>query len=71
MLVDIGLDDRVCLHVDGVPTTVGLDAQSKIRVGIDVPKEPTKEPEASILVAERGVAWFAVISCCFFFLVIF
>lgn len=67
MLVDIRLDDRVCLHVDGVPTAVGLDTQGKIRVGIDVPEEPTKEPEASILVAERGVAWFAVLIFFFFF----
>ena len=62
MLVDIRLDDRVCLHVDGVSTAVGLDAQGKIRVWIDVPEEPSEEPEASILVAERGVAWFAVLA---------
>jgi hypothetical protein len=61
VLVDIRFDDRVCLHVDGVPTAVGLDAQGKIRVGIDVPEEPTEEPEASILVAECSVAWFAVL----------
>jgi hypothetical protein len=35
-------------------TAVGLDAQGKIRVWIDVPEEPSEEPEASILVAERG-----------------
>ena len=67
MLVDIRLNDRVCLHVDRVPAAVGLDAQGKIRVGINVPEEPTEEPEASVLVAERGVAWFADISFPYFF----
>lgn len=67
MLVDIRLNDRVCLHVDRVPAAVGLDAQGKIRVGINIPEEPTEEPEASVLVAERGVAWFADISCFLFF----
>jgi hypothetical protein len=56
VLVDIRLDDRVSLNIDGVPAAVGLDTQGKIRVGINVPEEPTEEPEASVLVAERGVA---------------
>lgn len=37
MLVDIRLDDRVCLDIDGVSPTVGLHSKGKVRVWVDIP----------------------------------
>ena len=59
--MDICLDDRVCLHIDGISAAVGLDAQRKVCVGINVPVKSAEEPKAAILVAERGVAWLRIL----------
>lgn len=62
MLVDIRLNDRVCLNIYGVSPTVGLDSKGQIRVRVDIPVEPTEEPEASVLIAKSGIScWFSIV----------
>lgn len=39
VLMDIGFHDGVGLDIHGIPTTVGLDAEGKVSVGIDIPEE--------------------------------
>jgi hypothetical protein len=56
VLVNISLDDRLCLDVNGVSTAVRLDAERKIGVWVDVPEETAKEPEAPVFVAECGIS---------------
>lgn len=56
VLVDIGFHNRVRLNIHCIPTTVGLDAEGKVSVGINVPEKTTEEPKAAISVAECGVS---------------
>lgn len=58
VLVDVGLDDGVCLDIHDVSATIGLDAKSEIGVGIEIPEETAEDPEAAVLVAECGVPCF-------------
>ena len=56
MLVNISLNDRLCLDVHGVSAAVGLDAKREIGVRVDIPEETAKEPEAAVFVAECGIS---------------
>lgn len=57
VLMDIGFHDRVGLNIHSIPTTVGLDAESKVSVWVNVPEKTTEEPKAAISVAECGVSY--------------
>lgn len=57
VLVDVGLHNRVGLDIHGIPTTVGLDTEGKVSVGINVPEKTAEKPEAAVSIAERSVAY--------------
>jgi hypothetical protein len=57
VLMDVRLHDGVCLDIHGIPTAVGLDPESKVCVGIDVPEETAEEPETAVSVAECSVSY--------------
>lgn len=39
VLMNVGFHDGVSLDIHGVPTTVGLDAEGEVSVGIDIPEK--------------------------------
>lgn len=55
MLMDVRVDYGIGLDIHGIAATIRLDAQGEIRVRIDVPVQPTKDPDASVSVPEGGI----------------
>lgn len=62
MLVNIRLHDGVGLDVDGVASSVGLDAQGEVSVWVYVPEKTSKKPKPSIFVTESRVTCFNTLS---------
>lgn len=56
VLVDIGVNNGVCLNIHGISPAIGLDSKGKVGVSFEIPIEPAKKPITSILIAECGVS---------------
>lgn len=55
VLMDIRLDDGISLNIHCITTPVRFDAHGKVRVGIDIPIEPAKEPVTSVQIPKGGI----------------